>query len=168
MTTNNPPHYEKSTRPLVAFAIVSDTNTCRILVVRQSGSNQCWMLPGGFVGVGEEPLVCCERELKEESGFKISLHHTSDPRYFHNTFDFSRVPRQKIFQKRGTPGETIDFGFVRLLRECNPAYVVESYNGMVKSHQELRGLEPSIHAPNHKQGGLTLDPIITYQHTCSN
>jgi len=151
-----------STMPLVAFAIVSDTNTDRTLVVQQNGEDQCWMLPGGFVDVGEKPNDACERELYEESGYKMSLQPTSDPRYFHNKFDFSSVPRNKIFQNRGTPKETIDFGFVRLLPYCKPAYVVESYDGDVKTQQELRGSDPSINVPHHKRGGMTLDPIITY------
>lgn len=40
----------------------------RVMLIRHSYGSGNWMLPGGGIGRGEDPLLAAERELREETG----------------------------------------------------------------------------------------------------
>ena len=44
----------------------------RVLLVRHSYGSGAWMLPGGGIGRGEDPLAAALRELAEETGCVLS------------------------------------------------------------------------------------------------
>ena len=133
------PSTEKS-----AHVFVQDSTTGRVLVVK--GRNG-WMLPGGFVDHGETAFDAAQREMWEESGFKqiyVKLEDNNErlhksARFFRSRFDFGalghggRKTRQQIFKTRGTPRETMDYGFARWINKTNPKFIIEEYGGTRKT-----------------------------------
>ena len=145
------PSTEKS-----AHVFVHDSTTRRVLVVK--GRNG-WMLPGGFVDRGETAFDAAQREMWEESGFKqiyVKLEDNNErlhksARFFRSRFDFGalghggRKTRQQIFKTRGTPRETMDYGFARWINKTNPKFIIEEYGGTRKEDQTLRrGCHPNL------------------------
>jgi len=60
------------------IAIVAVTPDGRIPIVRQyrpALERFTWELPAGLVDKGEQPAVCCKRELMEETGFPAKAVH---------------------------------------------------------------------------------------------
>ena len=111
-----------------------------------------WSLPGGRIDPGETPFVSACRELQEESGYEqrfVQLTSTGGgdgPHvegrvvYFWKQFDFrvlDHAKRVAIFAGRGTPGETIDYGFAALLPDGRTVQV-QDYGGTAKLQSELR------------------------------
>lgn len=45
----------------------------RVLLVRQK-NRQFWTPPGGFLEKGEDPMICCVREIKEEVGLDVRIY----------------------------------------------------------------------------------------------
>lgn len=121
----------------------------RILVVRAT-TNGKWMLPGGLLENYEisTPWLGAARELKEESGFTISLgpahlnSRNGDCYLYEHWFDFDgpNMNRHSIFASRpetkDKDREIQDFGFVKRVGD---RYVVTSYAGKDKTTQTLRG-----------------------------
>lgn len=68
-------------------------NDGRLLLVRELADNG-WTLPGGWVDVGEPPSSAVEREVFEESGFRVkaskllALDDRLNPRHGHPPFIF--------------------------------------------------------------------------------
>ena len=52
----------------VALALNEADEICLIRQYRHATGGWLWELPGGRIEAGEEPLVCAERELREEVG----------------------------------------------------------------------------------------------------
>jgi ADP-ribose pyrophosphatase YjhB (NUDIX family) len=140
----------------VAFAIIKDAATPRVLVVRSTevsrDGNRKWMLPGGKIDAGETPLVAACRVLQEESGFEQALvqltgtggddgpHVEGRVVFFLKEFDFGGLGHDRrvaIFKGRGTPRETSDYGFATLLPD-GVTVQVQGYGGTAKSQSELR------------------------------
>ncbi len=44
----------------------------RVLLIRHSYGNRRWMLPGGGMKRGEDPLICATREVAEETGICLT------------------------------------------------------------------------------------------------
>ena len=44
----------------------------RVLLIRHSYGSGSWMLPGGGIGRGEQPLAAAQRELREETGCALA------------------------------------------------------------------------------------------------
>lgn len=69
-------------RPKTAFALLEDTSTGRVLVVKETKTEK-WMLPGGGVGTRTKPYenafqAAC-REMREESGYRKETHTWAHP-----------------------------------------------------------------------------------------
>jgi ADP-ribose pyrophosphatase YjhB (NUDIX family) len=45
----------------------------RILLVREVADSERWTLPGGWADVNESPIECVVKEVREESGFDVSV-----------------------------------------------------------------------------------------------
>ncbi|MBN2009488.1 NUDIX hydrolase [candidate division KSB1 bacterium] len=71
----------------VRAAVIQDGN---ILLVQES-ADQRWCMPGGWADIGEEPSLAVEREVWEESGFKVKA------RKVIGVFDANRVGRPLPF-----------------------------------------------------------------------
>jgi len=61
----------------------------RVLLIRHSYGSGHWMLPGGGLSAGEDPIAGARRELREEVGMAlrdaIQLGRTDDPLSVHET-----------------------------------------------------------------------------------
>ncbi|MGQ0848257.1 MAG: NUDIX domain-containing protein, partial [Actinomycetota bacterium] len=57
-----------ATPKLIVRAAVIDQD--RILMVKETADGR-WTLPGGWVDIGESPSVAAEREVAEESGYRV-------------------------------------------------------------------------------------------------
>ena len=55
----------------VTGIIFNDRN--EILLFKHTYRSQAWALPGGYMKSGEHPSEALEREIKEESGFTVSV-----------------------------------------------------------------------------------------------
>lgn len=51
--------------------VFNDKN--EILLFKHTYRSQAWSLPGGYLKAGEHPREGLEREIKEESGFTVSM-----------------------------------------------------------------------------------------------
>ena len=110
--TTTPPSLSRlslNQRTRTAFVGVRDVKSKRILVVRAT-TNGKWMLPGGLLENYEisTPWLGAARELKEESGFTISLgpahlnSRNGDCYLYEHWFDFDgpNMNRHSIFASR--------------------------------------------------------------------
>lgn len=61
----------------------------RVLLIRHSYGNRHWMLPGGGLARGEDPVACALREAAEECAVSlaavVALGRTDDPQSIHET-----------------------------------------------------------------------------------
>lgn len=62
----------KPITPLVGCDVFLTDEAGRVLLVRRS-DNGLWALPGGCQDLGETPAECAVRELKEETGFEVTI-----------------------------------------------------------------------------------------------
>ena len=60
---------------LTGCRIVARDDEGRVLLVRHSYGTRRWMLPGGGVGRGEDPIAAALRELREETGCGLLAPH---------------------------------------------------------------------------------------------
>jgi len=56
-----------------ASAVIFDPARQKILLTRRT-DNDRWCLPGGGMEPGESAAECCEREVWEETGLRITVH----------------------------------------------------------------------------------------------
>jgi ADP-ribose pyrophosphatase YjhB (NUDIX family) len=56
--------------PSVSVIVVDDH--ARVLLVRHTGARDGWAVPGGGVDIGESPAQAAVREIREETGLRIS------------------------------------------------------------------------------------------------
>ena len=61
------------TRFLVGVTGVIFNDRQEILLFKHTYRSHAWSLPGGYLESGEHPRECLEREIKEESGFVVSV-----------------------------------------------------------------------------------------------
>jgi ADP-ribose pyrophosphatase YjhB (NUDIX family) len=45
----------------------------RLLLVRETADDGRWTLPGGWADVGESPVECVTKEVREESGYEVRV-----------------------------------------------------------------------------------------------
>ena len=62
----------KPITPLVGCDVFIVDAGNRVLLVRRS-DNGLWALPGGCQDLGETPVACAVREVKEETGFEVTI-----------------------------------------------------------------------------------------------
>ena len=66
-------HWWRLRRPLLrGCRVVALDPQGRVLLVRHSYGNRNWLLPGGGIGGGEEPIDAGMRELAEETGCRLA------------------------------------------------------------------------------------------------
>jgi ADP-ribose pyrophosphatase YjhB (NUDIX family) len=61
------------TRFLVGVTGIIFNDQREILLFKHTYRTHAWSLPGGYLKSGEHPKECLEREIKEESGFVVSV-----------------------------------------------------------------------------------------------
>lgn len=61
------------TRFLVGVTGIIFNDRQEILLFKHIYRTHAWSLPGGYLKSGEHPRECLEREIKEESGFIVSI-----------------------------------------------------------------------------------------------
>jgi len=61
------------TRFLVGVTGIIFNNRQEILLFKHTYRSHAWSLPGGYLESGEHPRESLEREIKEESGFVVSI-----------------------------------------------------------------------------------------------
>jgi len=61
------------TRFLVGVTGIVFNEKQEILLFKHTYRTHSWSLPGGYMGKGEHPREALEREIKEESGFVVSI-----------------------------------------------------------------------------------------------
>ena len=152
----------KASEEATAFAIIKDTSTPRVLVVRGRATSR-WKLPGGrFDDRHETPFRAACRLLEEQSGYnqeRVQLTCTggadgphpgrNNATFFLKEFDFGALgqARYQIFQDRpildhmafgdAVLYDTYDYGFAALLPGGH--IEVQEYNGTAKEEQDLKG-----------------------------
>jgi ADP-ribose pyrophosphatase YjhB (NUDIX family) len=108
-------------RPSVSAVILHEG---RLLLMRRADSGQ-WGLPGGSVEIGETVTTAIEREVREETGYEVTVGRLvgvySDPR-----FQVVRYPDGRVWhyvslcfacdlrggEPRPQPGEALDLDWV--------------------------------------------------------
>ncbi len=75
-------------RPLTGVTLIPLLSDGRIVLIQRRDSGQ-WGLPGGLIDWGETIEMAAERELKEETGLKLSM----SPRLFGVYSSLERDPR---------------------------------------------------------------------------
>ena len=63
----------KPVTPLVGCEAFVVDDSRRVLLIRRS-DNGLWALPGGCQDLGETPMQCAIREVREETGLEIRVH----------------------------------------------------------------------------------------------
>lgn len=58
---------------VAAYAIIIDDDDRILLAHWNEGRRAAWTLPGGGLDPGEEPEKAVRREVREETGFKVSV-----------------------------------------------------------------------------------------------
>lgn len=107
----------------VSAVVRRSLDSPEILLMRRS-DNHHWGLPGGYVEPGESVVVATEREVREETGFEISVGRLvgvySDPAVQVIEYDDRRRVQavnlcfDAVAGSQGeptTPEETLDIGF---------------------------------------------------------
>ncbi len=109
---------------LTVSAVVRNEAGGRDILLMKRSDNGCWGLPGGHVEPGESVTAATQREVREETGFRISVGRLigvySDPaQQVVELSDGSRLQQvnlcfEALALERGaplTPEETLDQGF---------------------------------------------------------
>lgn len=77
-------------RPVRGCRVIVFNPAGEVLLIRHSYGSGEWMLPGGGLAAGEDPLAGARREVAEEAGLVLSamasLGRTDDPHSIHETW----------------------------------------------------------------------------------
>lgn len=90
-TSQHPPF--AVTVDLVVFTIRSGALTTLLIKRAFSPYENCWALPGGFVGIDEDLPTAAARELEEETSINIATAHLEQLATYGNP---DRDPRQRV------------------------------------------------------------------------
>lgn len=86
----------------------------RLLLIRHSYGSGNWMLPGGGIGRGEDPLAAALRELREEAGCTLidpRVHEILDEPLYGTVNRVHVVAGKIVGTPRGDGREVIELGF---------------------------------------------------------
>lgn len=57
--------------PISGISVIITNDAAEVMLLKHSYGPKAWGLPGGGMGVGEEPEACAKRELREEVGLEV-------------------------------------------------------------------------------------------------
>lgn len=86
----------------------------RLLLIRHSYGSGNWMLPGGGIARGEEPLAAAQRELAEETGCSLQdafAHSVVEEPLYGTTNRVHMIAGRAVGQPRPDGREIIELGF---------------------------------------------------------
>lgn len=103
------------TRFLVGVTGIIFNDSREILLFKHIYRSHAWSLPGGYLESGEHPRESLEREIKEESGFVVSIDDSLKTRTDRNSARLDLCYTGVLIGGEFTPShEVSDFGFFAL------------------------------------------------------
>ena len=128
---------------LVGVTGVIFNNAAEVLIVKHSYRRVSWSLPGGFLKAKEHPKKGLEREIFEETGFKVRVDRLIKTQHDNDTakIDLCYAGKFKngVFTKSA---EVVNYGFFS--RDKLPPLIKDQYKQIDLAYERYN---PSHHRP---------------------